>query len=288
MKPQRLKIESIATQSFSARCDSLPDINNNWHYHSESELIYFKKGRGTQFIGDSVKRFEDGDIVLLDGNLPHFWQYDPAYFIDKSANPIEVYVIHFSKNHLLDVLLNIPECSEISKAIERSKRGLSIKGETCERVGTIIQSITTANGFKRLILLLDALYETAICSDIEYLASFGFKVPLNNDAYHRLQLVYNYTITNYKKKISISEIADIAKVSPNSFCRFFKSQTGKHYSYFTNEVRIGHARKFLLDNKLNIKSICHECGFKNPVSFYKTFKIVTGFTPLVYQKMHHQ
>jgi len=60
----------------------MPDVNNRWHYHPEIELVYFKKGTGTQFIGDSISLFLTGDIVLVGPNLPHYWQFDDSFFIN--------------------------------------------------------------------------------------------------------------------------------------------------------------------------------------------------------------
>ena len=72
MKPQLLKIPRQPLSSFSVRQDTVPYINNKWHYHIEAELIYFKKGNGTQFIGDHIQNFNDGDLILVGSNLPHY------------------------------------------------------------------------------------------------------------------------------------------------------------------------------------------------------------------------
>ncbi|MEO8886577.1 MAG: AraC family transcriptional regulator [Mucilaginibacter sp.] len=286
MKPQRLTITSGYAHSFSARCDLQPDINNSWHYHDELELIYFKNGGGTQFIGDSISNFGNGDVVLVGSNLPHFWQYDAAYFTDRFTHPVEVYVVHFSKDFWGEAFLSLPENREIARLIERSKRGISLKGDTRNMVAGLLKKITEAEGTRRLLHLLEALQETANCKEADYLASFGFKTDFAEHERDRIHFIYNYTITNYKKKIGLREIAEVAKISPNSFCKFFKSRTGKTYSFFTNEIRVGHACRLLIENKLNIKEICYECGFNNFVSFHKTFKDITGMTPLKYQKIH--
>src|SRR6185312_11730808 len=76
MKPALLKISNQATSSFSIRQDMVPNINSRWHYHPEIELIYFHKGSGMQFVGDSIKRFERDSIVLIGANLPHYWKFD--------------------------------------------------------------------------------------------------------------------------------------------------------------------------------------------------------------------
>ena len=71
MRPQLLKVPTEPHHSFSVRRDLVPYINNRWHYHAEVELIHFKKGEGTQFIGDSIKQIKAGDVVLVGSNLHH-------------------------------------------------------------------------------------------------------------------------------------------------------------------------------------------------------------------------
>ena len=80
MRPQLLKVIKEPGHSFNVRQDLVPHINNRWHYHAEAELIHFKKGEGTQFIGDNIRRFKPGDVVLVGSNLPHYWRFDDGFF----------------------------------------------------------------------------------------------------------------------------------------------------------------------------------------------------------------
>lgn len=41
------------------------------HCHNEYELIFITKGHGLEFIGDSVKEYIAGDLVLIGANVPH-------------------------------------------------------------------------------------------------------------------------------------------------------------------------------------------------------------------------
>ncbi|RZK52417.1 MAG: AraC family transcriptional regulator, partial [Pedobacter sp.] len=100
----------------------------------------------------------------------------------------------------------------------------------------------------------------------------------------RINAIYEYSIANFKNKIPLEEIAAIAGISTHSFCRYFKSRTRKTYSQFLIEIKVGHACKLLIENKLSIKQLCYESGFNNFASFHKYFKLITGKSPLVYQK----
>ncbi|HMR17810.1 MAG TPA: helix-turn-helix domain-containing protein, partial [Sphingobacterium sp.] len=75
-----------------------------------------------------------------------------------------------------------------------------------------------------------------------------------------------------------------ANMSPNAFCRYFKSQTQKNFSHFVNEIRVGHARKLLQNKDLTISQICYESGFQSMSNFSKFFKRYNGKSPLAYRK----
>ena len=108
MKPQLLKVSVNQVNSFIARQVTVPNLNNRLHYHKEVELIYFKQGSGTQFIGDSIKRFQSGDVVLVGAYLPHYWRFDDVYFEEKASIKADVKVIHFCENFWGDHFLNLP------------------------------------------------------------------------------------------------------------------------------------------------------------------------------------
>jgi transcriptional regulator GlxA family with amidase domain len=112
-------------------------------------------------------------------------------------------------------------------------------------------------------------------------------VPYINNKWHfheRVNCIYDYSLRHFRRAIQLEEIAAVANISPNSFCRFFKSRTRKTYSRFLLELRVGHACKLLIENNLSIKQICFESGFNNFTGFYKYFKLITGKSPLGYQK----
>jgi len=284
MKAQLLKVSLEPAQSFSVRQDLQPSINNKWHYHQEIELIYFNSGDGTQFIGDSIKRFKSGDIVLLGANLPHYWRFDDVYFDEVSPAPADVRVAHFSNQLFGDFFLNLPENKLLKDILEKAKRGVKITGPNKEQVAELITKMLTAEGTERIIILMQALMEIAKSTQLEVLSSVGFHYDLEMVEKDRINDIYDYTYANFKNKIYLEEIAEVARISPNSFCRYFKSRTRKTYSQFLIEVKVGQACKLLIEHSLNLKQVCYNSGFNNFASFHKCFKKITGKSPLCYQK----
>ncbi|MFC6101047.1 AraC family transcriptional regulator [Olivibacter domesticus] len=282
MKPQKLIVPHTTTNSFSIRKEQIPNINNRWHCHTEVELICFHKGGGTQFVGDNIKRFAAGDIVLVGSNLPHYWRYD----LDSEDNGKEdsySTVLHFNKDFMGEGWLNLPEFRSIRSLLATADRGILIKEiEIANHINRIYES----DGFKRVMYLLECLQMIASIKSHHLLSSVGFEYKHSVEETDRLNNIYNYTLKHFKSKINLEDVATIADLVPSSFCRYFKHRTGKTYTQFLQNIRIGYACKLLLENHDTIKQICYDSGFTNYTSFHEIFKSVTGRTPKVYQKLH--
>ena len=284
MRPQLLKVSKGPDRSFSVRQDLVPHVNNRWHYHSEVELIHFKKGDGTQFIGDNIKQFKTGDVVLVGCNLPHYWRFDDIYFEENTKAQADVRVSHFNEGFWGEQFLHLPENNHIKMVLEKAKRGLQITGKTKQKVAEVLEQLLNAEGSQRIILLIEALTAIANCPHLIQLSSMGFKPDQVDTEHERINAIYEYSIKNFKRKIQLEEIANVSNISPNSFCRYFKSRTRKTYSQFLIELRVGHACRLLIENHQCIKRLCYESGFNNFTSFHKYFKSITGKSPLAYQK----
>lgn len=283
MKPQLLKVSMGPAQSFSVRQDFQPVMNNKWHYHPEVELIHFNKGFGTQFIGDSITCFEPGDILLIGPNLPHYWKFEET-ILEDVPEEADIRVAHFSENFLGNLFLNLPENKAIKDILEKSKRGIRVINGDRKKISELMGLMLGSSGTERIIYLIQTLLEIARCSHIDVLSSLGFAYNKEEVERDRINDIYEYTYANFRNKINLEEISDIARISPNSFCRYFKSRTQKTYSQFLMEIKVGQACRLLIDNKMNIKQVCYESGFNNFASFHKCFKSITGKSPLMYQR----
>jgi AraC-like DNA-binding protein len=180
--------------------------------------------------------------------------------------------------------LHLPENNAIRAVLEKAKRGLQVTGKHAGAGGRLLEQLLDAEGTQRIILLMEALSVIANCKQLVVLSSIGFKPDHLEAENDRINAIYEYSVKNFKRKIQLEEIAEVANISPNSFCRYFKSRTRKTYSQFLIELRVGHACKLLIENNECIKRLCYESGFNNFTSFHKYFKAITGKSPLAYQK----
>lgn len=284
MKAQLLQVPHGFDYSFSIRKDMMPNINNKRHYHDEIELISFHQGRGIQFIGDHTKVFEPGDIVLVGSNLTHYWKYDDDCLGNiKPALPCST-VIHFFEDFMGKQFMHLHEVKPVKQLLAEAKKGILIKKDHATEIAALIENIYTANGLTRITTLLECLVLIARIESSQVLAAVDLPEALHKDNDERINIIYNFTSRNFNRKILLAEISSLVNLEPNSFCRYFKSKTGKKYADFLSETRISYACKLLTENKKNIKQICFESGFNNFSCFHKNFKEITGKTPQLYKK----
>lgn len=284
MKAHLLKVSNQSLRSFSIRKDIVSYFYNQYHYHPEIELLFIEKGTGTQFVGDSIQRFQDGDLLLIGSDCPHYLRSDNMYFQGDENLQAAALVIHFNPEILGEAFLNLVENRFIQQLLEKSKKGLRISGKTKDAVVKQMRAMLTnsdTNQILELFKLLDFLSQSA---ELEPLASRIIENNPNDKETARLNQIYNYSAKHFKRKISIEEIAEVANLSSNSFCRYFKNRTQKHFSHFLNEIRVEYACKLIKENQFQVTQVCYEAGFNNFPNFNNAFKKITGKTPLQYSK----
>ncbi|MEP7320073.1 MAG: AraC family transcriptional regulator [Panacibacter sp.] len=288
MKPILRKVDTGHNYSFSVREDIFPFLYNHWHYHPEVELTLIRKGTGIRLVGDNVEQFEDNDLVLLGSDLPHYWRSDALYFKEEPGVHVEAIAIHFKEDCWGRNFLDMPEMAAIKKLLQNAGNGLKITGKTKKAMIPFMETMLKAKNAKRIIILLDMLHLLSTSKELELLSSAGFSKSYDHSNTERINEIYNYTFNNFQKEISIKEIAAAVNISPNSFCRYFKTRTLKTYWQFLLEVRIGYACKLLIENKMSVARICYECGFNNLSNFNRHFKNMVDMKPLQYSKTYLQ
>lgn len=286
MKPHFHKVTTPLQNSFSIRHDRQPNFGRVWHYHPELELHYVIKGEGVRFIGDNVSNFSEGELILLGENLPHTWRCHEKYYQGDSSEYVEAIVIQFLPDCLGKDIFLLPETYLVPKLFEKAKKGMSIKGIARERIIHYMHTAVNATNLDRVIILLNIIKALAETEEYVPIASAHAFYKSNESETLRLNKVCTYTLSNYKKEISLEEIAAISNLSVTSFCRYFKMMTKKTYFDFLVEIRISHACRMLVEDKYPIGMICFECGFNNISNFYRHFKKVTGMKPFEYKKKY--
>lgn len=259
----------------------------SWHFHPELEIMLVQEGAGIRFVGNSMERFQAGDLVLYGSNIPHLYRSDKEYYQKDSPLISEATVIYFKENFLGESFLQIPSIAPIKKLLALSRRGIKFKGKAREKLQELIPQLEwQKNSIGRIIDLLQILKIMAETKEYDLLLQTDFTKQVSENECERINKVYQFIIDHYTKNPSLEEVSDIANMSATAFCRFFKSHTQKTYTQFLNDIKIDNACRLLLDKKMSISQICFETGFNNFTHFNSQFKRIIGITPKQYQATH--
>lgn len=286
MKPLFHKIQTNMQSSFVVKHDRLPNFGKIWHYHPELELHYVLKGEGVRFIGDTISNFSSGEIILLGENLPHTWRCNEEYYQNKTDLDVEAIVVQFLPDCLGKDFIHLPESFLIPKLFEKAKKGMVIHGQTRELLIDLMVKAPNANQIDKLIILINILKLLSETEEFTEISSSHAFYQSNESDSIRLNKICSYTLSNYKREITLKEIASYSNLSVTSFCRYFKLMTKKTFYDFLIEIRISHACRLLIENKIPTEMICFECGFNNISNFYRHFKKVSKMTPMEYKKIY--
>ena len=95
----------------------------------------------------------------------------------------------------------------------------------------------------------------------------------------KINKIKNYVNEHFPKKLSITEVARVAGISPRNLLRVFKLNVGLNFVDYVNTIRVEHACFLLRKSKDTIAAIAYSCGFSTPAYFNEVFRRHKGVTP---------
>lgn len=192
-------------------------------------------------------------------------------------------VLYFRPETFEPNLIGVPEMAAVRELIGRSRRGILFYGGSRRAIEEKIWEVFSREGLGRIAGLLELLDLMACQTEYRLLASIGFTNSSNSEDFERFGKIQLFLMRNYASRISLTEVASLIGMTPQGFCNYFKRRTGMSFVGYLNGLRIGVARKMLLQGRQKISVICAETGFNNMSNFIEQFRKYTHMSPLEYQ-----
>ncbi|MBX2943365.1 MAG: helix-turn-helix domain-containing protein [Cyclobacteriaceae bacterium] len=282
MKVVPFQVPHTTKEAFRIQLDRMPNFYDKLHQHNEIQIMWIEKSQGTLVAGDYVGRFGSGDLYVLGSHQAHVFKNDQAYFSDESTLEAASLSIFFSEKYLSSEFWHLEEMERIRKWAEKAARGFKILGTTKENIILLLKKVVNQKGIDKLITFFNIIKLLSETTEIETLSVMASIQNYGSSEGKRMDDILQFTLRESHRKVYIDEVAKVANLTEEAFCRYFKTRTGKTYTNFLNEVRVSHACKLLIDKDLSIEDICYQSGFTNLSNFNRTFKKVTGKTPSKY------
>jgi len=248
------------------------------HQHEEIQISLIAKGEGTLVVGDSVTDYKDDDILIMGSNLPHVFKSDITE--GKSSLMMSLF---FNKNSFGNHFFELKEFDSLDSFFKQSVYGLKLISNKNE-LKKLFLRLKKASKLERFILLFEIL-QLISKSRTASLSSFVNHKNYSDNEGKRMTAIFAYTMSHFDHPISLTQIAGVANMTTNAFCKYFKQRTNKTYVEFLTELRIAYACKLLhKNNDLSVGEIATSSGFNTISNFNRKFKLLKKRTPGVFKK----
>ena len=269
MKVYAFKIPKRPGQNLVMQRDKGPVFFDKLHQHEEIQISKVLSGNGKLIVGDSVHSFKSGDCFVIGGGIPHLFKSAAdtehshmvsLFFAQDAFGP------SFFQNKEMEALKTFFSSAEMGFKVLPKKPSVLNDMETMFSMGQ----------FSKFVMLLQLLKELNDAQKI-ILSEFIPQKEISDDQGERLRSVFDFVMQNFHQKIDLETISNLAHMTPNAFCRFFKQRTNKTFFKFLIEVRIEHASQLLVnDRDISVAEAAHASGFHSISNFNKQFKEIKG------------
>ncbi len=241
------------------------------HYHPYYELYFLTEGRCRFFVGEKIYTLHKGDMLMISPGDFHHTYYFPGEVCERIT-------IYFK-----------PECllfynNEIKKILHSEKYVLSQTGKTL--FPPLLNRMLTENKvedsrsdsllrcYLTEFLLLVSRYRNSELMPDESL-------PISET---EIANAIHFICNNYRKTITLTDVAEYVNLSPSYLSRKFKAVTGLTFKEYINGIRLKQASILLLSTSDSITDIALNCGYNDSNYFKDLFKKTYGMSPRAFRK----
>jgi len=274
MKVLPFKIPKPLSQNLIVQVDESKLFYNQLHQHEEVQLSLILKGQGKLVVGDSIHHFTAHDFFVIGTNCPHLFQSE------KTTKEVKMISLFFTRNSFGTDFFNLADIEEIHCFFDLANDGFRLLSDK-KAVFDLLPKFPEQDKLTRFINLL-LLLKILCKAKREVLTSFVYPKKIGNRDGQRLQVIFDFVINNFQQEISLETVSDLAFMTPNAFCRFFKNRTHKTFFQFLIELRLKHACQLLNNTELPIAEIAEKSGFNSISNFNRQFKAQKGVSPSQY------
>lgn len=277
-----------ATFPFGVYRDDYSQMEDNTlplHWHEAFEFDYVEQGQVRMTIGADTVLLSPGDCAYINANTLHGACQQTGY------GDAKVLSICFTPEVFTSDKNSTIWRKFFGPAYALSSFGFKV--DTSRPEGIRLRD--TAAGFSCLDKT-DFCYQLNVLSHLsmlcaalhDYVAIISPSV-LSSDFIPMMQRkeirrILAYIEENYAKKITVEELAEVARISRSECFRCFRQFTGKTPIAYLNDYRLSRATLLLSGTDKSIVEVCLSCGFVEQSYFGSLFRRKFGCSPSEYRQ----
>lgn len=252
------------------------------HRHTAFEITMVLKGSGIYATKATEFEFKSGDIFFFSTDEYHWLKRldEKTDFLNVHFEPRFIWSDNFgvSNRVLTKIFLNRKK-NPHNKINMEKKSALAVR----KLMGLMEkESVEQKSEYETMlkIYLINILVEMIRAYDGQLSENDATCSP---QTIHDIEKTLAYIDANLESDLTLEQIALVANMSKNYFCRQFKKLNGISAWEYITIKRIERAVSYIETTDLTRLEIAARCGYNNTANFYHAFKKVTGKTPADYK-----
>ena len=239
------------------------------HWHNHLEIICLKSGTMTANINEISYELISGDILIVNPRDIHYTHVheDCHYFL------LQIPTMHLERISPDWKLLHFVEYIPVSQDSSSLNAHLSAIFKELTHLNT-----TREKGYNLLLLIQLYQFLHLLYTRDSSLLSAQSKSRTDRD-FLRIEQSMQYAKKNFRKQISLAEVAEHIMVTPEYFCRLFKKYTGQTFFTYLAQIRLLNFYQDLMQTEESITYLLEKNGITNYKQFMIMFKEAYGTTP---------
>lgn len=250
------------------------------HWHEQFQILYFEQGEALIHCHSHPYEVKSGDVVIINSNEIHYGETLCQHLV--------YHIVKIDLNFLVSSQVDFCQTEYINPLLHgqiRFQNHITQDEGLAEQVQQIVkeyhqQEIGCELAIKahiyHIMVLLLRRYKQEVFHNNEQ--------NRQQKSMHQLRTVLEYMDQHYNENISLTELASLANMSNQHFCRIFKTITGKRPVDYMNYLRINKAVILLSESDFNISEIAMAVGFDDSNYFSRLFKKYQKKSPSAMRK----
>ncbi|MDZ5724467.1 AraC family transcriptional regulator [Acetobacterium carbinolicum] len=254
------------------------------HSHDFHELYYVLNGQMVVICDGEELELQKHDILYLAPNVEHHMKTDSFYGNDRFLITFEIIKNKCDDSKMTALEYQIDELDRYLKSI----RKYAISSDT-NGVMALIDDLCNAFLSRQhfYYLKLQGLLSLIVMSMIQNMLT-GKDDGLNDHLKYenRALLMTKYIHRNISEKITLEKMAIIFHTTPRHVNRIFKKYFNTSFNKTLIEIRLGYAKRYLVEYDYSIEKISELIGFDSVRTLYKLFKEKERVSMNAYRNMY--
>lgn len=278
------RIHSTDLKKFSYYECKIPEFFTSvpMHWHDEFELIYIRDGNSFFRIGNDEFESKKGDIIFILSNEIHAIYEKKNCKQTYDAMVFDLEAFGFTTHEKCYQECIFPLMTGTKSVLHK----MNEQNEYYEKIKPLVLEAFEAAASSRLEeeLLVKSNLSKLLWYLMNYFQSKQTQLSKSTGTgVEALRATLLYISRNYKKKITIKQLAEMNHCSESSFMAQFKKAVGTSAIEYIIQVRVRAVCNLLRDTSDTILEIALDNGFTNLSNFNRHFKRILGLSPKEYR-----